>query len=165
MPRSQFASHFAAAKAAGLHSVPHSGESTGPQSVWDALTRLGAERIGHGVRSTEDSALVAELAARNIVLEICPTSNLQTAIYKTAAAHPLKNLVRAGIRTTINTDNPSISQTTLSHEFTRAAEGCGLTLDELRQCALNAARAAYLNTEERNALAARIAAAWTQATM
>ena len=79
MPRAQFEPHFTAARAAGLHSVPHSGESTGPQSVWDAVTLLGAERIGHGTSSVQDPALLAHLAERGIPLEVCPTSNIATA--------------------------------------------------------------------------------------
>ena len=80
VPRPQFEPHFAAARAAGLHSVPHSGESTGPQSVWDALTLLGAERIGHGTSSVQDPALLAHLAEHGIPLEVCPTSNIATRV-------------------------------------------------------------------------------------
>jgi adenosine deaminase len=78
VPRPQFAPHFEQARAAGLHSVPHAGESTGPESIWDSLRHLGAERIGHGIAAAQDPELMAHLAAEGIVLEVCPTSNVRT---------------------------------------------------------------------------------------
>src|SRR4029079_9537474 len=97
VPRAQFAPHFAAARAAGLHSVPHSGESTGPQSVWDALTLLGAERIGHGTSSVQDPALLAHLAEHGIPLEVCPSSNVATRAVATLAEHPMRAFRDAGV--------------------------------------------------------------------
>ena len=90
VPRAQFAPHFAAARAAGLHSVPHSGESTGPESVWEAVTLLGAERIGHGTSSVRDPALLAHLAERGIPLEVCPTSNIATRVVERLEEHPIR---------------------------------------------------------------------------
>ena len=78
MPRPQFQPHFDAARAAGLHCVPHAGETTGPETVWDALRLLGAERIGHGTSSAQDPALLAHLAETGIPLEVCPSSNVAT---------------------------------------------------------------------------------------
>ena len=78
VPRPQFKPHFDAARAAGLHSVPHAGETTGPETVWDALRDLGAERIGHGTSSAQDPALLAHLAEHRIPLEVCPSSNIAT---------------------------------------------------------------------------------------
>src|SRR5919199_6518178 len=78
VPRPQFRPYFEEARAAGLHSVPHAGETTGPETVWDALRELGAERIGHGIAAAADPALMAYLAEHGITLEVCPTSNVRT---------------------------------------------------------------------------------------
>ena len=89
VPRPQFARHFAAARAAGLHSAPHAGESTGPQTIWDAIETLGAERIGHGITAAQDPRLMAYLAEHRIALEVCPTSNVCTRSVPSLAEHPL----------------------------------------------------------------------------
>lgn len=122
VPRPQFASHFARARAAGLHCVPHSGESTGPQSVWDALDHLGAERIGHGIASAQDPRLMAVLAERGIPLEISPTSNLATRVVERIEEHPLRALRDAGVIVTINSDDPPMFNTTLNREYEIAAD-------------------------------------------
>jgi adenosine deaminase/aminodeoxyfutalosine deaminase len=122
VPRPQFAEHFAAARAAGLHSVPHAGESTGPQTIRDAIERLGAERIGHGIAAAQDPALMALLAERGIVLEVCPTSNVCTRSTPSLDEHPLPTLVAAGVPVTINSDDPPMFGTTLTREYAVAAD-------------------------------------------
>lgn len=122
VPRPQFAEHFAAARAAGLHSVPHAGESTGPQTIRDAIEHLGAERIGHGIAAAQDPALMALLAERGIVLEVCPTSNVCTRSTPSLAEHPLPTLVAAGVPVTINSDDPPMFGTTLTREYAVAAD-------------------------------------------
>lgn len=126
VPRPQFAHHFAAAKAAGLHSVPHAGESTGPQTIWDALQYLGAERIGHGIAAAQDPRLMAHLVEHAIALEICPTSNVCTRSVPSMADHPLAILVAAGVPVTINSDDPPMFSTTLNDEYAVAAGLLGL---------------------------------------
>ena len=125
--RSQFAPHFAAARAAGLRSVPHAGESTGPATIWSAITDLGAERIGHGITAAQDAALMAYLAEHDITLEICPTSNVCTRSVPSMAEHPLPALAAAGVPFTINSDDPPMFSTTLNQEYAVAASL--LTLD------------------------------------
>lgn len=122
VPRPQFAEHFAAARAAGLHSVPHAGESTGPQTIRDAIEHLGAERIGHGIAAAQDPALMALLAERGIVLEVCPTSNVCTRSTPSLDEHPLPTLVAAGVPVTINSDDPPMFGTTLTREYAVAAD-------------------------------------------
>lgn len=117
VPRPQFAPHFAQAQAAGLHSVPHAGESTGPETIWDALRHLGAERIGHGIAAARDPELMAYLASTGVVLEVCPTSNVRTKSVSSLAAHPLPTLVEAGVQITINSDDPPMFSTTLNQEY------------------------------------------------
>ncbi|CAN5630827.1 adenosine deaminase [soil metagenome] len=128
VPRPQFAPHFTAARAAGLHAVPHAGETTGPQTVWDALHHLGAERIGHGTSSATDPALLAHLAEHRIPLEVCPSSNLATRAVARLEEHPLRAFVDAGVVVTINSDDPPMFGTTLNREYQIAADL--LDLDE-----------------------------------
>jgi aminodeoxyfutalosine deaminase len=128
VPRPQFAPHFAAARAAGLRSVPHAGETTGPETVWDALRHLGAERIGHGISAAQDPALLAHLAEHRIPLEVCPTSNLATGAVASLAEHPLRALRDAGVVVTVNSDDPPMFGTTLNEEYLVAADL--LDLDE-----------------------------------
>lgn len=116
-PPEPFAGVFARAKDAGLGSVPHAGETDGPASVRGALNALGADRIRHGIRSIEDLALVRELADRGVVLDVCPTSNMRTGVVASLAAHPLPRLLAAGLRCTVNTDDPAMFGTDLSQEY------------------------------------------------
>ena len=121
VPRAQFESHFTAARAAGLHSVPHAGETTGPQTVWESVRLLGAERIGHGCSAAEDPDLLAHLADTGVVLEVCPTSNIATRAVDRIEDHPLRTFVEAGVRVTINSDDPPMFATTLNHDYEVAA--------------------------------------------
>ena len=139
--------HFDAARAAGLHSVPHAGETTGPQTVWDALDLLGAERIGHGTSAAQDPALLARLAADGIPLEVCPSSNVATRAVASLAEHPLPLFRDAGVVVTINSDDPPMFGTTLNHEYEVAADLLGLDRDGLKDLARTAVRASY--AEER----------------
>jgi aminodeoxyfutalosine deaminase len=136
--REQFAPHFDAARATGLHSVPHAGETTGPETIWAALRYLGAERIGHGIAATQDPALLDYLSAHQIPLEVCPTSNVATKAVSTLDAHPIARIRDAGVPFTVNSDDPTMFGTTLNHEYAVAARLLGL--DEAGVAAL--ARAA-----------------------
>jgi aminodeoxyfutalosine deaminase len=122
VPRPQFKPHFDAARATGLRSVPHAGETTGPQTIWDALRELGAERIGHGTSAAQDPALLAHLAEHRIPLEVCPSSNVATRAVPTLEEHPLRAFRDAGVVVTINSDDPPMFGTTLNHEYEIAAD-------------------------------------------
>ena len=126
VPRAQFQPHFEAARAAGLHSVPHAGETTGPETVWDSLRLLGAERIGHGTSSAQDPELLRHLADTGVVLEVCPTSNVATRAVDRIEEHPLQAFVDAGVTVTINSDDPPMFATTLNHDYEVAAGLLGL---------------------------------------
>jgi aminodeoxyfutalosine deaminase len=132
--REQFAPYFDAARAAGLHSVPHAGETTGPETIWDAVRYLGAERIGHGIAAAQDADLMRHLVDHAIALEVCPTSNLATSAVASLAEHPLPILVDAGVPVTISSDDPSMFGTTLNNEYAVAADLLGL--DEVGVVAL-----------------------------
>ncbi|WP_433269069.1 adenosine deaminase [Micromonospora vinacea] len=145
VPRPQFRQYFDQARAAGLRSVPHAGETTGPQTVWDALNELGAERIGHGISAAQDPQLLAYLAERQIGMEICPTSNVRTRAVATLDEHPLPQLVAAGLLVTINSDDPPMFGTTLNDEYAVAARLLGVGTEGLAGLARNAVTASFLD--------------------
>ncbi len=156
VPRAQFADVFDRARALGLHSVPHAGETTGPQTIRDALTHLGAERIGHGISAAQDSALLAELASRGIPLEVCPTSNLRTRAVASYAEHPLPALVEAGIQVSIGSDDPGMFATTLTEEYAVAAQMLDLDATGVADLARTSVRASYASAAMRERLLAEI---------
>lgn len=145
VPRPQFAPHFARARAAGLHSVPHAGESTGPETIWDSIRFLGAERIGHGIAAAQDRELMAHLAANDIALEVCPTSNVCTRSVPSIEEHPLATLVAHGVPVSINSDDPPMFSTTLNHEYAVAAELLGLDDTGIADLARASVRQAFLD--------------------
>jgi aminodeoxyfutalosine deaminase len=116
-PPEPYAPMFALAKAEGLGSVPHAGEHAGPESIRGALDALGADRIRHGIRAVEDPALVEELAAREIVCDVSPISNVRTGAVPSLGEHPLPRLVAAGVRCSISTDDPAMFDTDLGREY------------------------------------------------
>jgi aminodeoxyfutalosine deaminase len=128
VPRPQFQPHFDAARAAGLRSLPHAGETTGPETVWDAIRLLGAERIGHGTTSVQDPELLVHLAQSGIPLEVCPSSNVATRAVATLDEHPIRAFRDAGVTITVNSDDPPMFGTTLNREYEIAADL--LDLDE-----------------------------------
>jgi adenosine deaminase len=149
-PPEKFKESFDRARAAGLSSVPHAGETVGPESIWGALNVLRADRIGHGVRCLEDLALVAELRARQIPLEVCPTSNVCLKLFPNLAGHALPRLLREGLYVTLNSDDPPMFNTTLTEEYLHAARTFQLDVDTLEQLSLNAVRASLLPASSRS---------------
>jgi adenosine deaminase len=149
---------FERAREAGLGITIHAGEWGGADNVRDAIEHLGASRVGHGVRLLEDPSLLPLLIERNVVLEICPTSNVQSGVVADFGVHPLPQLFHQQVRTTINTDDPLVSNITLTDEIERVVTHMKLTLDEVKQLTLVAAQAAFLPEPERVALVARFEA-------
>lgn len=139
----EFAPAFARARDAGMHVTIHAGEAGGPDNVRLAVTELGAERIGHGVRAAEDASLMELLAQRGVTLETALTSNVQTSASPSLAEHQIHTLLAAGVRVTLNTDNPTTSHTTLSCEYTRGASEAALSHQTLNLLACNAAQASF----------------------
>lgn len=156
VPRPQFKPYFDAARAAGLRSVPHAGETTGPETIWDAIRDLGADRIGHGTSATQDPELLAYLAEHRIALEVCPTSNIATRAVTDLDLHPVKEMVAAGVLVTINSDDPPMFGSDLNNEYAVAARL--LDLDELglAQLAKNAVEASFLDPAGKAKLTAEI---------
>lgn len=145
VPRPQFKPYFDQARAAGLRSVPHAGETTGPETIWDALRELGAERIGHGISAAQDPELLAHLAERRIPLEVCPTSNVRTRAVARIEEHPLRRLVDAGVRVTVNSDDPPMFGTTLNDEYAVAARLLDAGPEQLAALAREAVSASFLD--------------------
>ncbi|AUG77414.1 Adenosine deaminase [Kitasatospora sp. MMS16-BH015] len=165
VPRPQFKPYFDRARAAGLHSVPHAGESTGPETVWDALRVLGAERIGHGTQSVKDPALMDHLGEHRIALEVCPTSNLATRVVERLEEHPIKQMVDAGLLVTVNSDDPPMFGTDLNTEYAVAARLLGLDESGVAGLARNAVEASFLDAPGKARLTGEIdsyLAAWRQ---
>jgi adenosine deaminase len=151
-PPEPFAEVFAAARQAGLRLMAHAGEVVGPPSVWGAVDALGAERLGHGIRSIDDPALIAHLRDRAVALDICPTSNVRTGAVGNLAEHPLRRLFDARVCVTLNTDDPTFFGTTLNDEYRLAARRFGFDAADLAQLVLNGAHAAFLPPNDKLAL-------------
>ncbi len=144
-----FEAPFKKAKAAGLHITVHAAEAGPATNARDAVTQLGAERIGHGIRIRENIAVMDMINREQITLEICPTSNLQTGTIPRLNQHPLFAFYQLGIPVTINTDDPSISNTTLTDEFLVTTGGVGVPFKALCDMIINAAQAAFLPEAEK----------------
>jgi adenosine deaminase len=138
-----FAPAFARVRDAGLHITVHAGEAAGPESVRAAVQDLGAERIGHGVRAAEDPRLLADLARAGVTLEVALTSNTQTGAAPGYRDHQIHTLLAAGVAVTLNTDNPRVSDVTLSQEHALARYATGLADEQLRLVARQSATAAF----------------------
>jgi adenosine deaminase len=155
-PPEKHAESFRRVHDAGVPCVLHAGETGGAESIWSALRVGNSQRIGHGVRCLEDAALVAELRERQIPLEVCPTSNVCLAVAPSLEAHPLPRLMAEGLYVTLNSDDPPMFNTTLTHEFEVCSTAFGWTEDTLRQLTLNAAQATLLPADEKAALIKRV---------
>jgi adenosine deaminase len=147
---------FREARQSGLHLTIHAGEWGGAENVREAIEVLNAERIGHGVRVMEDLQTAALAREHSTAFEVCVTSNHQTGVVKTLAEHPLPKMITAGLNVTLGTDDPSISQITLSDEYRRACEELGMSKTVLKERILAAAQASFLPETEREALVSKI---------
>jgi aminodeoxyfutalosine deaminase len=149
---------FESAHFAGLRCVPHAGETTGADTVWEAIKFLRAERIGHGIRSLEDPALVSYLAERQLPVEVSPTSNVRTRCIPSISEHPLREMILSGLFVTLNSDDPPMFGTSLSNEYLVAGRDLGFSPAELAGLAANGVRASFLDEPAKEALLAEIAA-------
>ena len=163
-PARAFTKHFERIRSDGRLGITiHAGEASGPESVREAVEYLGAHRIGHGVRVVHDLAVMELVCSRNITLETCPTSNVLTGAVPNLASHPLPQLLRADIRATINTDDPSWFDITLTDEYYLSLVHLGLSFAELKGSALHAVGGAFASQSDKDKLAAIITAAYNAA--
>jgi adenosine deaminase len=151
-PGELFVRHFKKAREIGWHITVHAGEAAGPESIWQALDGLGAERIGHAVRAVEDPALMDYLLEHQIGIECNLTSNVQTTTVPDYPHHPMRVFMEKGLLATINTDDPGISAIDLPYEYIVAAPKAGLTDGMIYQAQQNALTVAFLSNEEKQAL-------------
>jgi aminodeoxyfutalosine deaminase len=149
---------FAAAAAAGLRCVPHAGETTGPETVWEAIEFLHAERIGHGISSLADPRLVAYLRETQLPVDVSPTSNVRTRCVGSLDAHPLRAMIESGLYVTVNSDDPPMFGTSLANEYLVTVKELGFSAADLAWLAVNAVRASFLDDASKEALAGEIAA-------
>lgn len=153
-PAIWFVEHFKRARDAGWQITVHAGESAGPESIWQAVQELGAQRIGHAVAAVQDPALMDFLAEHRIGIEANLTSNVQTTTVPDLASHPMKTFLEHGLLATLNTDDPGISAIDLPHEYNIAAPAAGLTPGMIHQAQRNALEVAFLPAAEKEALRA-----------
>lgn len=146
----------------GLHRTAHAGEARGAESVWETLRAFQPSRIGHGVRSVEDAALIEHLRSERIHLEVCPSSNVQTCAVRSYAEHPIDALHRAGVSLGINTDARTITDISLSREYQRLQDHFGWGPEELLACNLEALRASFVEDSVKRSLSQRLTSAYSQ---
>lgn len=158
-PGSLFLNHFNRARDAGWRITVHAGEAAGPESIWQAIRELGAERIGHGVKAVEDPALMDFLAEQRIGIESCLTSNIQTSTVPTLTRHPLKTFLEHGVLASLNTDDPAVQGVDIIHEYEIAAPAAGLSSAQIRQAQINGLESAFLSAQEKQALIEKVKAA------
>lgn len=151
---------FAYARAQGYHCTAHAGEAKGPESVWETLQHFHPARIGHGVRSYEDPALIEWLKKQNIHLEVCPTSNVQTNIYDSIEHHNIDGIYRSGVSMSVNTDARTISNVTLSSEYQTVERVFGWTKAHFLRCNLEAVEHAFTTPEIKARLRKRLMEAY-----
>jgi len=149
----EFAPGYARARAAGLRTTIHAGETCGPQSIWDALTLLQPDRIGHGLRAFEDPALVEVLAQRQVALDICPTSNLKIGVWPPGRRHPALDYYNRGVKLSISTDDPGIFECSLLDEYAYLRDQGGFSPEALRRLVQNSFECSLLSPPERRAMA------------
>ena len=155
-PGEEFAPLFKSAKEAGMRIIIHAGEWGGPELIRLAVDTLFAERIGHGVRVMEDPEVVALTRESQIPFEVCPTSNYQSGVVSDLRQHPLPAMIAAGLNVTVNTDDPGISQITLSDEYRVCENQLGIPPAGLKDLIVNAARVSFLPKQEKSELVARL---------
>jgi adenosine deaminase len=155
-PPARFRDVFARARSEGLRAVAHAGEEGPAAYVWEALRALRAERIDHGIRSLEDEDLVRHLVERRVPLTVCPLSNVKLAVVEDMEAHPLREMLEAGLLVTLNSDDPAYFGGYLNDNYRAAQRALGLTRDQLVRIAGDSFRASFLDTFEKAALLARL---------
>ena len=161
-PPELFRAAFDRTRAAGLASLPHAGEVAGPESMWGALEILHADRIGHGVRCLEDPSLVALLRELQLPLDVSPSSNVCVGVAPSLAEHPLPHLLSEGLYVTINSDDPSMFNTTLTDEYLRIASAFGFGAELIEGLVLNGVRASSLPPGDRMAMEERFRGEFAQ---
>jgi adenosine deaminase len=162
-PPEPYADVFERARQLGFHTTAHAGEAAGAASIWGALRALQVERIGHGTRAYEDPALLEHLAQHQVPLEMCPLSNVRTAVVPSLREHPIGGCFRQGLLVTVSTDDPKMFNNSLALEYELLERELGFTRDEIRSLILNGVRSCWLPAARKETLLAALQAdaAWS----
>ncbi|MFW9916973.1 MAG: adenosine deaminase [Candidatus Thorarchaeota archaeon] len=150
------------AKRRGFRLTAHAGEAAGPASIWAAIQKLECERIGHGVRAEEDPQLVAFLKESQIPLELCVISNVKTRVCKSVESHPIKQYYEEGLMVTVNSDDPTMFNTSLTHEYEILAQNLKFSIQDIRQLTLNGIAASFMSEEEKETMKIQFDREWQQ---
>ncbi len=159
-PAFRFEDVFQRARSKGFHTVAHAGETEGPYSIWDAMSVLNAERIGHGITAIQNRELMKILRDRQIPLEICPTSNLKTRVVKQVSEHPVKLFYDEGLLVTINSDDPTMFNQTLTDEFQFICDQYAFRADDLVRLTHYALKASFFMPDIKTSLHKKIEEFW-----
>ncbi|MGD9347381.1 MAG: adenosine deaminase [Candidatus Aminicenantes bacterium] len=152
-PLKPFESLYAEARRMGFRTTVHAGEIAGPESIWDAIRHLHAERIGHGTSAHKDIELLDYLGEHKIPLELCPVSNVRTGVIPNIAEHPIREYFERGMIISVNTDDPTMFGTTLEKEYELLVEECGFTKDEICELILLGIESSWLSEDQKKLLA------------
>jgi len=150
------------AKRRGFRLTAHAGEGAGPESIWTAIKKLGCERIGHGVRAKEDPQLISFLKERQIPLEICVVSNVKTRVFKSVEAHPIKQYFEDGLMVTVNSDDPTMFNTSITQEYLLLTQKLGFTLRDIKRLAMNGIEASFMSDKDKEAMKSQFDKEWQQ---
>jgi adenosine deaminase len=163
-PPEPFAGVYERARQLGFRTSAHAGEAAGAESIWGAIRALRVDRIGHGTRAREDEALLDHMAAHEIPIEMCPLSNVRTAVVGSLAEHPIRDYYQRGIIVTVNTDDPKMFGNSLAQEYSLLEAELGFTRDDIRALILNGIRVSWLPEDKKEALTDAFCGdpAWTQ---
>lgn len=151
-PPKPYSELYSRAKEMGLHLVAHQGEGAGKDYVWECLRYLKPERLGHGVAIGNDAALLKEILRQGISIECCPMSNLQTGAVKRIEDHPIRGFIEAGVKVSVNTDDPSMFGTDMNNEYMQLHKGLGFTIPELKKIGLDSIETSFITDEEKKRL-------------
>jgi len=155
-PGEMFVEHFKQVQKAQLNVTIHAGEAAGPESIWQAINQLHAQRIGHGVACQQDEKLMDYMLAHDIAIESCLTSNFQTGTIKDLSQHPIRGFLERGLLVCLNTDDPGVQGIELKHEFNLARNTLGFDDKDIQQLQENALKASFLSDHEKSALKQKV---------
>jgi len=163
-PAGFFTKVYQEARDRGFRLTAHAGEADGAKSIWAALNELGTERIGHGLRAYEDPRLIDYLRGRQIPLEMCVVSNIKTQVCKSFKEHPVKNYFKEGLMVTVNSDDPSMFDTSITDEYLVLIQKFGFSLAEIRKINFNSIEASFMTDEEKDVMRGTFNKEWERLT-
>ena len=163
-PAGFFTKVYQEARDRGFRLTAHAGEADGAKSIWAALDELGTERIGHGLRAYEDPRLIDYLRERQTPLEMCVVSNIKTQVCKSFKEHPAKNYFKEGLMVTVNSDDPTMFDTSISNEYLVLIKKFGFSLEEIRKVNFNSIEASFMSDEEKDVMRGTFNKEWERLT-